>query len=89
MPLNEFQKIFKLCDLCKNSFETTLGEFYDNTKYGRNIWCSNCHLSDKSTKFEHKCTDCEAPIKNSMHWYKMMRMDPFDQCKTCRKVKSS
>lgn len=84
-PMNEFQKIFKLCDLCKHSFETKTGEFYDNTVSGMPTWCSSCITLDRETMQETACKSCDKTIKHSLHWYKMMRSDPYTTCKSCTK----
>ena len=83
-PSDPHKIINKLCDLCKNPLVTTAGTFYRTKLDKCPMWCPNCSKENKRTKHIGTCADCKGEIRQSMHWYKMMRHDPHERCYGCR-----
>lgn len=83
-PRNMNTCINKLCDLCKTPYSTTTGKFYNARVKKAPNWCQNCQNENRRTKHIGTCVECKADIRQSMHWYKMMRHDPHERCYPCR-----
>ena len=77
-------KIHKLCDLCRNPFQTTYGHYIGQRKVGWELWCDTCTVKRDSTLKTGKCIICGLTFKSSEYWFLMKKADFPDKCCACR-----
>ncbi|KAL4471762.1 hypothetical protein ABPG74_008655 [Tetrahymena malaccensis] len=84
-PKDPKKKVYCMCDLCKEPFQTTAEYVYNKRKDCYEKYCPSCDQKRQNTLKQAYCTSCNAQFKSSTYWFLMKRTDFPELCGPCRK----
>jgi hypothetical protein len=79
-----YEKVHKLCDLCRKPFETTYGHYTSQRSQGFELWCKDCTQKRNDSFKSKNCSWCSKSFKSSAYWFLMKKTDFPDKCSGCR-----
>jgi vacuole morphology and inheritance protein 14 len=83
-PNDFYNKVYKLCDLCRAPFKIESGTLFEKKIACQEAYCIDCDNKRRSSTKEAKCVDCRSTFRSSEYWFKMKRTDFPVRCGPCR-----
>ena len=82
-PEDSNSRIYKLCSLCKDPYQTNALDAYNLKKKCWEGFCPACDEKRKKSFQGATCSICKKFFKSSAYVYKMKRNDFPDKCQKC------
>ena len=84
MSMPENTPVHKLCDLCRDPFETTFKHYVTQRNQCFELWCKPCTKKRDQTVRPGTCKICNKVFKSSGYWFLRKRADFPVLCSMCR-----